>query len=49
VQQEAGGWAGKVISHNCHFFTFGYFYTCPTDGNIKLMVITATKEYSINY
>lgn len=39
----------KIIGYNSNFFTYAFKYVDELTGLIKLAVITASNEYSINY
>ena len=49
AQYLKDGRKGRIISHNCQFFTFAFLYNCPVNGNIKLAVITPTKTVTMDW
>ena len=43
------GFNAKIISFNGFIFSYGYLFDCPVNGNLKLKVITKSKDYEFDY
>ena len=46
---ENDGWGAKILSFNCHMFTFGFLYQEPATGVVMLNVETAYNSYQMEY